>query len=71
MHARCYAKDIPALLRCSYAIVTEFSPRGTTEGHNSRALENILGSYGIPKPWSKYIHKLADKVMIHRMLSAN
>jgi hypothetical protein len=57
--------------RCLYAIETEFSPWGTAEKHKARALENMLGSYGIPKLSSKYAHRFSNKVMIHHMVSAN
>ena len=60
-----------ALLRYLYTNEIEFAPWGSTERRKARALEKISESYGIPKPSSKSIYRLADKVTMCRVVSVS
>ena len=60
-----------ALLRHLYTDEIEFAPWGSAERRKVRALEEISGPYGIPKPSPKSIYRLADKVIVCRVISAD
>ena len=60
-----------ALLRYLYTDEIEFAPWGSAERRKARALEEISGSYGIPKPSPKSVYRLADKVMVCSVISTD
>ena len=60
-----------ALLRYLYTDEIEFAPWGSAERRKARALEEISGPYGIPKPSPKSIYRLADKVGVCRVISTD
>ena len=59
-------KSFQALLRYLYTNGIEFAPWGSTERRKARAIGQILGSYGIPKPSPKSVCRLVDKVATRR-----
>ena len=60
-----------AMLRYLYTDEIEFAPWGSAGRRETRALEKISESYGIPKPSPKSVYRLADKVTSPRVPPAN
>ena len=60
-----------ALLRYLYTDEIKFAPWRSMKGRKARRSGDLSDLYGIPKPSPKSIYRLADKVTIHHVVSAN